>query len=183
MNNHIYNVSRYLIGIFGIIMSACFIARFVVLLMSSIRQRDYFSCFFEALFTIIFLLLFVGIVLTWAPTKWSVVIQSRHTIISYRLKQKCIIDMTKPVYYATMWHQWGRYLPDKVIVISNEPFPVHIPKKTSKAYYHDKDDYNFRSDYDERKQIMIYLTSYSKKHLPLSQWIGLNEDKDLSLWW
>ena len=179
---HIYNISRYLIGVFGLIGSVYYIVHFTLLVLSSIQKRDIFSCVIEIFFTIVFLLLAVGIFRTWEPRKWAIVVQYRQELISYGIKQKCSVDMTKPIYYAILDHQWGRYLPDKVMVLSNESFSVHRVDEGSDNHDYDKSTCYFRDIYDENKQIMIYFTVYSRKNLPISKWIKINDSDDTPLW-
>lgn len=68
---------------------------------------------------------------------WCIAEVNASRIITYTLfkKKLCEIDLSKPVYCATVWIPGDKYNSTRVLVVSNEPFPLPAKKERFRKQY------------------------------------------------
>lgn len=70
-------------------------------------------------------------------TNWCVAKIDASKIITYTLfnNKLCEIDLSKPVYCATVWIPGDKYTSTRVLVVSNNPFSLPAEKKRFRKQY------------------------------------------------
>lgn len=114
-------------------------------LISDVHTRDYDLVTIDTISIAGIIIIIIYGLFQRSVTSWCVAEVNSSRIITYTLfkKKLCEIDLSQPVYCATVWIPGDKYTSTRVLVVSNNPFP--LPEKKER----------FRKKYDKSQQALL----------------------------